>query len=223
MDLIRQAVAQGRNALDEYESKQFLSSFGIPTCREALAADPDTAAALAEEIGFPIVLKASGPTLFHKTDIGGVVLNLWGQDRVRQEGKRLLGLPGCEALLIQETVRGARELACGLTRDAHFGPCVMFGLGGTLTELLGDVVFRLAPLGPQDACEMLVEIQANEILKPFRGESAVDVDALVRILVALGRIGVQHEEVAEIDINPLKIRPDGTPVSVDALIVLKPN
>ena len=130
-------------------------------------------------------------------------------------------IQGCEALLVQEMVRGDRELVCGLTRDAQFGPCVMFGLGGTLTEVLEDVVFRIAPLTPRDAQEMAKEIRSRKIIEPFRGEPAVDMDVLTRILVALGDIGLRYEDVQEIDINPLKIRPDGKPVSVDALVVLK--
>jgi acetyl-CoA synthetase (ADP-forming) len=97
----------------------------------------------------------------------------------------------------------------------------MFGLGGILTELLGDVVFRIAPLTPRDAQEMMEEIRARKIMEAFRGDPAVDTDVLVQILVALGEIGLQYEAVHEIDINPLKIQSDGKPVSVDALVVLK--
>jgi acetyl-CoA synthetase (ADP-forming) len=118
-------------------------------------------------------------------------------------------------------VKGDRELVCGLIRDTHFGPCVMFGLGGILTELLDDVVFRLAPLNHWDAEEMLKEIRGKRIFGPFRGQFPVDTDSLCKTLMALGEIGIQYEDVHEIDINPIKIRPDGKPVAVDALIMLK--
>jgi succinyl-CoA synthetase beta subunit len=221
LNLIKEALARNQSALSEYDSKRFLSSFGIPVIREAVAQNADSAAAEALKIGFPVVLKVSGETLFHKTEVGGIVLNLRSEKEVKEEGRRLLKIQGCEALLVQEMVRGDRELVCGLTRDAQFGPCVMFGLGGTLTEVLEDVVFRIAPLTPRDAQEMVKEIRGRKIIEPFRGEPAVDIDALTRILVVLGDIGIQNEDVQEIDINPLKIRPDGKPVSVDALVVLK--
>ena len=221
VNLIEEALARGQSALSEYDSMRFLSSFGIPVIREAMAFDAESAAAEAEKIGFPVVLKASGRNLFHKTEIGGVVLNIRSEKEVKEESRRLLKIQGCEALLVQEMVRGDRELVCGLTRDAQFGPCVMFGLGGILTELLGDVVFRIAPLTPRDAQEMMEEIRARKVIEPFRVEPAVDMDVLVQILVALGEIGLQYEGVHEIDINPLKIQSDGKPVSVDALVVLK--
>jgi len=128
---------------------------------------------------------------------------------------------GCEALLVQEMVKGARELVCGLTRDPQLGPCVMFGLGGVFTEVLDDVAFRMAPLTPGDAREMIGEIRARKILDPFRGEAAIDQEILGHVLVSLGSIGLEYENVAAIDINPLKVRPDGKPVAVDALVVLR--
>ncbi len=221
VNLIKEALARGQSALNEYDSKRFLSSFDIPVVREAMAFDAESAAAEAAKIGFPVVLKASGKNLFHKTEVGGLALNLRGEGEVKEESRRLLKIQGCEALLVQEMVKGDRELVSGLTRDAQFGPCVMFGLGGILTELLGDVVFRIAPLTPWDAQEMMEEIRARRIIEPFRGEPAVDVDVVVQILVTLGEIGLQYEGVHEIDINPLKIRSNGKPVSVDALVVLK--
>jgi acetate---CoA ligase (ADP-forming) subunit beta len=221
MDLIDAAVAKGQAALSEYESKQFLAGFGIPVTREALAQDAQAASRAAAAMGFPVVLKAAGTRLFHKTEVEGVSLNLRTERDVEREGERLLQIPNCEALLVQEMVKGGRELVCGLTRDPHFGPCVMFGIGGILTEVLKDTSFRLAPLTPWDARDMLMEIRGTKIFEPFRGEAAVNLDVLAQTLVALGEIGLKHEAVAEIDINPLKIRPDGTPVAVDALVVLK--
>jgi acetyl-CoA synthetase (ADP-forming) len=185
--------------------------------------DADSAGSEATKIGFPVVLKACGTHLTHKTEAGGVVLNLRGKGEVKKEGRRLLKMNGCEALLVQEMVLGHREFVCGLTRDSQLGPCVMFGIGGVLTEVLEDVIFRIAPLTSWDAEEMIQEIRSRRILGPFRGEDAVDLELLSRTLVALGKIGLQYEEVAGIDINPLKIRPNGKPVSVDALVVLKPR
>ena len=220
-NLIQEALAKGQSALSEYDSKLFLSQFGIPVCREVIASDADSAASEAAKIGFPVVLKACGTHLTHKTEAGGVVLNLRGKRDVKKQGQRLLKIKGCEALLVQEMVLGHRELVCGLTKDSQLGPCVMFGLGGVLTEVLEDVVFRIAPLTSWDTEEMIQEIRSRKILEPFRGEDAVDLKVLSRTLVALGEIGLHYEEVAGVDINPLKIRKDGKPVSVDALVVLR--
>jgi succinyl-CoA synthetase beta subunit len=222
-NLIQEALAKGQAALSEYDSKRFLSSFGIPVCHETVVSDADSAANEAAKIGFPVVLKSCGANLTHKTEAGGVVLNLRGKGEVKKEGQRLLKIKGCEALLVQEMVPGQRELVCGLTRDSQLGPCVMFGLGGVLTEVIDDVVFRIAPLTPWDAEEMIQEIRSRKILEPFRGEDAVDLEVVSRTLVALGEIGFQYEDVAGVDINPLKIRKNGKPVSVDALVVLKPR
>jgi acetyl-CoA synthetase (ADP-forming) len=220
-NLIQEALAKGQSALNEYDSKRFLSCFGITVCQETFVSDADSAATEAAKIGFPVVLKACGTHLTHKTEAGGVVLNLRGKGEVKKEGKRLLKIHGCEALLVQEMVLGQRELVCGLTRDSQLGPCVMFGLGGVLTEVLEDVVFRIAPLTSWDAREMIQEIRGRKILESFRGEDAVDLEVLSQALVTLGEIGLQYQEVAGIDINPLRIRPNGKPVSVDALVVLK--
>ena len=220
MNAVEEALAQGQTGLTEFTAKQFLSGFGIPICRESLVVDTEGAVAEATRIGFPVVLKVSGSTLLHKTEVGGVALNLRTVQEVQEESRRLLKIPGCEGLLVQEMVKGERELVCGLTRDAQLGPCVMFGLGGILTETLDDAVFRLAPLTGTDALEMLQEIRGAKILGPFRGQSPADRAALSRILVALGTIALQYEAIRAIDLNPVKIRPDGSSVAVDALISL---
>lgn len=220
MDLLKQALAEGLPALDEHRAKQFLSTFGIPVSRESVANDPASAAAAAETIGFPVVLKVVGHALYHKTEVGGVVLNLKGGDDVKTESARLLKIPGCEALLVQEMVKGDRELVCGMTRDPQLGPCVMFGLGGIFTEALNDAVFRVAPLALSDALEMVGEIRSAKLLGAFRGQPPVKLEAVAGLLMALGEIGLQHGAIQAIDINPIKIRSDGTPVAVDALITL---
>lgn len=221
MDIIKKARARNQSALSEYDAKCFLSCFGIPVNREALALDADSAAAGAAKIGFPVVLKASGANLFHKTEVGGIVLNLRTQDQVREASERLLKIDGCDALLVQETVDGLRELVCGLTRVDRFGPCVMFGFGGIFTELIKDAVFRIAPLGLGDARKMVKEIRTQKLIDSFRGQYSADMNELSQVLVTLGEIGLQYDDILQIDINPLKIGTDGKLTAVDALIVLK--
>lgn len=223
MEIIREALARGQGALNEYDSKLVCAELGIPVCREVIAGDAESAAAEAAKIGFPVVLKAVGEKLLHKTEAGAVTLNLADAEAVRREGRRLLKIRGSQGLLVQEMVSGAREMVCGLTRDDQFGACVMFGLGGVLTEVFQDVVFRVAPLTERDAREMISEIRHRKILESFRGEKAVDGDRLAQILVALGNIAGQYPAVESVDINPLKIRPDGNSVAVDALVTLNPG
>ena len=127
---------------------------------------------------------------------------------------------GNGAVLVQEMIKGSRELMVGLTRDPQFGPCVMFGLGGIFTEILEDVAFRLAPLEKRDALEMMAEIKGHKILEAIRGMDAVDKESLVNILINVGRIGIENERIKEIDINPLIVRGDN-PLAVDALIILE--
>jgi len=219
-DSIKEALSQGRRTLTEYEAKQFLAGFDLPVCKEILVSAVDDAVSAAGEIGFPVVLKASGQGFSHKTDTGGVALDLAGPDDVRREGKRLLELEGSEALLVQEMVKGERELVCGLIRDDQYGPCVMFGLGGVMTEIFSDVVFRVAPITDFDAFQMIGMIRHKRVLEAFRGRAAVDTGKLGRILMTLGRIGIEYDQIESIDINPIKVRDDGTPVAVDALIGL---
>jgi acetyl-CoA synthetase (ADP-forming) len=123
-------------------------------------------------------------------------------------------------VLVQEMVKGQRELVVGLTRDPQFGPCVMFGLGGIFTEILKDISFRVAPLEKKDALGMMQEIRGHKILEAVRGMEAADLDTLSDILIKVGRIGLENETVKEIDINPVIIS-GNKPVAVDALIVLE--
>jgi acetyl-CoA synthetase (ADP-forming) len=125
-----------------------------------------------------------------------------------------------DGILVQQMVKGEREFVAGLIRDPQFGPCVMFGLGGIFTEVLKDVTFRVAPLEKRDAYEMMDEIRARKLLDAFRGKPAVNREALADALINLGRIGMENEEIAEIDINPIKVS-DDMPIAVDALVVLR--
>jgi acetate---CoA ligase (ADP-forming) subunit beta len=223
MDLIEAALKQGKKALSEYDSKKLLSAYGIPITKEAIAGSADQAVDLAAELGFPVVLKACSPELLHKSDLGAVEIGLKNAAEVREAYSRMVELVTVplDGVLVQEMIQGQRELVLGLSRDPQFGPCVMFGLGGVLTEILNDTVFRVAPLEMMDAQEMLQELRAKAILDPFRGQAAADRETICRSLIALGRLGLENEAIAEIDINPLIIAPDGQVKAVDALVVLR--
>jgi acetyl-CoA synthetase (ADP-forming) len=221
MKIIDQALKENRSALSEFESKLLLASYGLPVTREKLIKTPDELDEAAAEFGYPLVLKGCSAEISHKTENGLIRLDIRNAaEAIAAFEEIMAGMNGSGgAVLVQQMIRGQRELVLGLTRDPQFGPCVMFGLGGIFTEVLNDTAFRVAPLEKRDALEMMQEIKACKILDAVRGMEAVDRDLLAEMLVALGRIGMENEKIKEIDINPVIIT-GGRPVAVDALVVL---
>jgi len=220
--LIEKAKAENRTALTEVEAKRVLRFYGVPVVEEAIAATPEEAASLAEKFGFPVALKGLGAKLTHKTERGVVRLNLMNMQEVLAAARIVASSAGedLEGYLIQPMVAGHREFVAGLFCDPHFGPIVMFGLGGIFTEALNDVSFRVAPLNDAEAGLMIDELRSSSLLKAFRGEAAVQRDQLVQTLVGLSRLGAEWPDITEVDINPLIIGADGRVTAVDALIIL---
>ncbi len=222
-DLIESGLARGQKALSEYESKKPLGLYGVPVTREKLSRSVDEAVSVAGDLGFPVVLKACSAELMHKSERGGIELNLRSEEDVRAAYERIIRSvdPGLEGVLVQEMVAGQRELVVGLNRDPQFGPCVMLGIGGIMTEVFQDTVFRMAPFDTIEAKDMTEELRFKKILGAFRGQKPVDMEILCRVLTAVGRVGLELEAVSELDINPMIITPEGRLVAVDALVVLK--
>ena len=224
MEIIDKALKQGRLTLTEYESKQILASYDLPVAREELVGSLEDLLKAAEQIGYPLVIKGSAAEIAHKTEAGLIRVDVRNDQEATaafKEIREAMNGAGGGAILVQQMVRGKRELVVGLIRDPQFGPCVMFGLGGIFTEVLKDTVFRVAPLTKQDALDMMQEIRASKILEEIRGMVAVDRDVLADILMTVGKVGMENDRIKEIDINPLIIS-DGKPVAVDALVVLQP-
>ena len=222
MNILQNAHKNGKRTLSEYESKQVLAAYGIPVTREYLAANEPEMRDAAARIGYPIVLKGCAAELAHKSEKGVVRVDIRNDAEARAAFAEIceaMAASGTGSVLVQEYLGGRRELVAGMIRDPQFGPSVMFGLGGILTEILNDVAFRIAPIERSDAMEMMDEIRGRRILDAVRGMKAVDCAALADILVAIGRMGVENPEIDEIDINPLIIC-KGKPVAVDALIGL---
>ncbi len=221
MKVIRQAIQQGRSALSEFESKQVLAAYQIPITREILVHDVDGLLKASREIGYPLVLKGCSSDSSHKTESGLIQLDIRNDDEAQRALEHIMGKMGGPnaAVLVQEMIKGKRELAIGLTRDAQFGPCVMFGLGGIFAEVLNDTCFRAAPIDTQDALEMVREIKSNQILGSIRGMPPVDKKSLAEMLIAVGRIGLEQDFIKEIDINPVIIS-GRRPVAADALVIL---
>ena len=219
--LLNAAQANGHHQLSEYESKQILSAYGIPTVQETLTKDLKEALSAATQIRYPVALKACSPEVAHKTETGLIAKELRNESDLSEAFNRMQGKVQWEkgGFLVQEMVQGDRELVIGMIRDPQFGPCVMFGLGGVFTEALSDVSFRAAPISRQDAIEMMQEIKGNKILSEFRGMTPVDRDRLCKCLMALGQIGLDQQKRREIDVNPRTIK-GGHPIAVDGLVVL---
>jgi acetyl-CoA synthetase (ADP-forming) len=220
--IIDDALLRGEKTLTEFDSKKVLEAYFIPVTREYIAKSLTDAKRLAQEIGYPVVLKGSSSTLTHKTELDMVELNIKNEKALEDAYQSLEKRGGrkIDGILVQQMIKGKREFVAGLIRDPQLGPCVMFGLGGIFTEALQDVTFRVAPLEIEDALEMMNEIKAKKLLDSFRGKPAVNKDILANVLKNLGRIGLEIPEIAEIDINPLIIK-NGIPIAVDALVVLK--
>jgi acetyl-CoA synthetase (ADP-forming) len=220
-DIIDKALKEGRNTLSESESKELLRSYGIAVTREVEVTDEAGLKAAVGDIGFPLVLKACGPDLSHKTERGLVRVDLRNEQEAIDAFKGIMSEVKDEggSVLVQEMVKGERELVVGLTRDPQFGPCVMFGLGGIFTEILKDVSFRVAPIEKRDALEMMKDIKGNKILEAVRGMPAADLDQLATMLITVGNIGLEHDAVKEIDMNPVILK-GAEAVAVDALVVL---
>jgi acetyl-CoA synthetase (ADP-forming) len=212
------------HTLSEHESKQLLADAGIPIPEQRLVSSADEAVGAAEELGYPVALKLCGRGIAHKTERNLVRLDVGSAEEVREQAGQLLAERRPEesdsGVLIQAMVPGRRELIAGLMRDAQFGPCVMFGLGGVFAELVKDVVFAVAPLEKHDAADLINALRHREILDAFRGEPEADLAKLANILEALGRIGEARPDVLSIDVNPL-ILSGSEPVVVDALVELE--
>lgn len=210
--------------LSEAESKALLARHGVPVPDEALVASPEDAAEAADRIGYPVVVKLCGQAIAHKTERGLVKLNLHDAGAVSAAARELLAAArpedGDVGLLVGAMVSGARELIAGFIRDGEFGPCVMLGIGGIFAEALGDVAFRLAPLEPVDADELIEDLASQALLGAVRGEPPVDRAALARILLGLAEVGGGDERIRSIDLNPLIVAGGGIPTAVDALVEL---
>ena len=222
MEIIKNAMAEGRKALSEHESKQVLAAYHVPVTREILISNIQGLTKAITQIGFPLVLKGCSPEISHKTERGLIKIDIRNEAEARTAFDEIMNelSETDDGVLVQEMVQGHRELVAGLIRDLQFGPCVMFGLGGIFTEILRDITFRIAPIEKRDAMEMMHEIKGHKILEGIRNMDAVDIDRLAEILINVGQIGLENEAIKEIDINPLVIS-GSKPLAVDALIIFE--
>ena len=221
------ADAPRRSTLSEHASKQLLKAYGVRTSRDELCTSAAEAVRAAKQLGYPVVMKPSAASLSHKSDLGLVRVGVASDKEVRdtyadldRRARRALGRGGeLEGILVCEQVSGGVEMVVGVSHDELFGPVVMVGLGGVFVEVLKDVTFRVPPFGADEAHRMLRELKGFPMLQGARGAKPADLDALVDVIVKVGRLAQDLAgDVAELDINPLVVRPRGA-VALDALVV----
>lgn len=223
---IAAARADGRTLLTEVESKQLLHEAGINVTQARLATSADDAASAADDIGYPAVLKVVSGDIAHKSDVGGVELNLADAGDVRAAYDRMMAAvaenaPGSsvDGVSVQQMAAQGTEVIIGTTTDPQFGPVLAFGLGGIMVEVLKDVAFRIVPLEARDARQIVREIRGYPVLEGVRGQAGADLDALEAMILQVSAFANEHPEVAELDLNPVFAYPDGA-IAVDARVVL---
>lgn len=206
--------------LTEHEAKKLLAKYGIPVTKEQLASSADEALAIALYIGAPVAMKISSPDIPHKSDVGGVALNVKREfvkttyDEIISRAKKAVPDAGIEGVLVQQMAPPGQEVIVGLKRDPQFGYALMFGLGGIFVEVYRDVSFRVVPIEKRDALMMISEIKGYSILKGIRGRKPADIDAIANVLMAVSGMA-EKENIIELDINPLIVGEKGA-VVVDA-------
>jgi acyl-CoA synthetase (NDP forming) len=226
-EIVERALQQGRTLLTETESKQILQDLGIATTLGQLVTSEAEAVRAATTIGFPVVLKISSPDIVHKSDIGGVQLHLQHADAVREAYRAIMQRVAAQApqarvegITVQPMAKPGVEVIIGMSKDATFGPVLMFGLGGLLVEILKDVAFRIVPLQQHDAAEMIRDIKGLALLQGYRGTPAADLTALERILLTLSDFVAGTPQIKEIDLNPVYAYEHGA-LAVDARMILE--
>ncbi len=233
-DMVRQLIdrvrSEGRVSIGDAEARDILKAYGMRIPHSEVAETPQKAVEIANQLGYPVVLKIASPDILHKTDVGGVKVGLESPEAVLDayelmvyRAQRYIPSARIWGCLVQEMMpQGGIEVLVGMNRDPQFGPLVTFGLGGIYVETLKDVTFRIAPFSPQEAYDMLQEIRAHALLDGVRGKPGVDKDAIVDVLLRIGQLVQDFPEIAELDINPLMVYPPGQgSVAIDMRLVLQ--
>ena len=228
-EIIAKSVNEGRDQLTTRESIDVLDAYGIRVCKSGFAKSEDEAVTIADSIGYPVVMKMTSKTTSHKTDVGGVRVNIQSAEQLRAEYQDLISkleekglLEGLEGVIIQEMVKGNREMVCGIATDPQYGPMMMFGLGGVFIEVMKDVTFRIAPLTDIDAKEMIKSVKAYKLLEGARGTKPAQMEQIEETLLRLSQLVHDFKFIDELDINPLLIsEKTGEGIAVDGRIKVR--
>jgi len=227
--IIERHLRQKAFEIGEADSKDILEAYGFVTPKGSIATTAEQATNIAGQLGYPVVLKIWSPDIIHKSDVGGVRVGLNGDQEVRDAFDLMMyripkKRPDADILgvLVQQMCRGKKEVILGMNRDTHFGPLMMFGMGGIMVEVLKDISFYLAPLTAEEAKQMLINTKTYQMLRGVRGEEGVDIDKIAEGLQRLSQLVTEFPQIKEMDINPYVVGPEGTtPIAVDARIMLK--
>lgn len=222
--IIERHLRKGLREVGEADAKEILEAYGFVTPKGALATSPEQAANIANQIGYPVVMKIWSRDIIHKSDVGGVKLGIRNAQEAMDAYDLMMyrvprRMPEAQILgvLVQQMCKGAREVILGMNRDPRFGPLMMFGMGGTMVEVMKDVSFYLAPLTAGEAKQMLMSTRTYKMLQGVRGEEGVDIDAIAEGLQRLSQLVTEFPQIQELDINPYVVGPRGTvPIAVDA-------
>ena len=227
-EIIQKARAEGRVLLTEIESKELVREAGIAVNETRLARSRDEAISMSNQLGYPVVLKIASPGIIHKSDAGGVKLGMKTAEEVAKAYDAILNsivqkYPNAliQGIAVQKAARPGVEVIVGMSKDAQFGPVLMFGLGGIFVEVLKDVSFRIVPLTKKDASSLIREIKGYPLLEGFRGSEPVDVSSLEGLLLKLSDFVERYPEIKELDLNPIFAYRDGN-LAVDARVILEP-
>lgn len=225
--IIQEASKEGRKNLLETEAKEICMDYGIPVTKFEIARNEAEAIKFAEKIGYPVVLKIVSPDIIHKSDVGGIILNVKdtndvkkGYDKIIKNIKKHKSDAHIVGILVQEMVPQSTEVIVGATKDPQFGPTLMFGLGGIFVEILKDVTFRIAPITKDEGREMITEVKAYPLLTGYRNQPPADIKAIVKILLNTSNLIMKHQEIKELDLNPVMVYEKGAK-TVDARIILE--
>jgi acetyltransferase len=229
LEIIEEARKQGRKVLLEHEAKEVVKSYGISVAPTKLAINEDEAIEIARRFGYPVVLKIASPDITHKSDVGGVIMNLKSDEEVAEAFRTIISnvrryapTASVYGIVVQKMVPKGREVIVGATKDTTFGHIIMFGLGGIYTELFKDVSFRLTPLTLYEAREMVAETKAYMLLRGFRGEPPADINSIINVLLRVSKLVTDIPQIAEMDINPLFVYEEGVgAAAVDVKIVVE--
>ncbi len=228
-EIIKQSISEGRAQLTTRESIDVLDAYGIRVCKSGFATNIDEVVEVGNKIGYPVVMKMTSKTTSHKTDVGGVRVNIQSEAQLREEYNDLIAkltekglIEGLEGVIIQEMVKGNREMVAGIATDPQYGPMMMFGLGGVFIEVMKDVTFRIAPLTDIDASEMIKSVKAYKLLEGARGTTPAQMDQIQETLLRLSQLVSDYPFIDELDINPLLIsEKTGEAIAVDGRIKVR--
>jgi len=225
--IITDAIKNGRTVLTEVESKELVAEAGIPVIKTRLAKSKAEAIEISKKLGFPVVMKIVSPDIIHKSDIGGVKLNLANATQVGKAYAEIMAAAkkankkaDIQGVSVQKMAKPGVEVIMGMSKDAQFGPVLMFGLGGVFVEVLKDVAFRIVPLVRRDASQMIREIKGYPLLEGYRGQEPANIAALEELMLKLSAFVDKTPQIKEMDLNPIFAYKNGA-VAVDARVILE--